>query len=47
MQENQQPAGDTGHRTSPVLIAVAWIAVMLPLAWGFASTLIEASALFT
>ncbi|MBA2410032.1 MAG: hypothetical protein H0V62_09785 [Gammaproteobacteria bacterium] len=47
MRENQQPAGDTGHRTSPALIAIAWLAVMLPLAWGFVSTLIEASALFT
>ncbi|MBA2490692.1 MAG: MFS transporter small subunit [Gammaproteobacteria bacterium] len=45
MRENQQPAGDSDHRTSPVLIAIAWLAVMLPLAWGFISTLIEASNL--
>ncbi len=46
MHQDAQRSRDTEHATSPVLIALAWAAVMLPLAWGFAMTLIEASKLF-
>jgi hypothetical protein len=43
--EHQEPNGVEQH-TPPVLIVLAWAAVMIPLAWGFISTLIEASQLF-
>lgn len=33
--------------TSPVLIAAAWILVLIPLAWGLFSTLNKALLLFT
>lgn len=46
MQDSYQHSNQDGHETSPALIALAWAAVMLPLAWGFVSTLIEAWALF-
>jgi hypothetical protein len=45
-QVNHQHSGESGHKTSPILIAVAWAAVMIPLGWGFISTLMEASKLF-
>jgi MFS family permease len=34
------------HRTSSALIALAWAAVLIPLGWGFISTLLEAFQLF-
>ncbi len=46
MHQVSQRSSDTERPTSPLLIALAWAAVMLPLAWGFAMTLIEASKLF-
>jgi hypothetical protein len=46
MHQDAQRARNTERPTSPVRIALAWAAVMLPLAWGFAMTLIEASKLF-
>jgi hypothetical protein len=33
--------------TSPVLIALAWLLVGIPLAYGLWQTLVRASALFT
>jgi hypothetical protein len=45
MRENHH-AEEADHRTSPLLITLAWAAVITPLAWGFVSTLIEASKLF-
>jgi hypothetical protein len=45
MRENHRNE-EADHRTPPLLIALAWAAVMAPLAWGFVSTLIEASKLF-
>jgi hypothetical protein len=35
------------HRTSPVLIALAWLVVTLPAAWGVYQTARKAAALFT
>lgn len=48
MSDNYQKSDttETGPGTSPVLIAIAWAAVMIPLAWGFLSTLAKASLLF-
>jgi hypothetical protein len=46
MRRDHLHSHETEHRTSPALIALAWAAVMTPLAWGFISTLIEASKLF-
>jgi hypothetical protein len=37
----------TVHRTSPALIAVAWLVVALPAAWGVYQTARKAAALFT
>lgn len=35
-----------GHATSPVAIAVAWIVVIIPAAWGITQTLKQATQLF-
>ena len=45
-QVNHRHSDESDHKTSPILIAEAWAAVMIPLAWGFISTLIGASKLF-
>jgi hypothetical protein len=37
----------TVHRTSPALIALAWLVVSLPAAWGVYQTARKAAALFT
>ena len=37
------PAAST---TSPALIALVWAIALIPLAWGFISTLIKAASLF-
>jgi hypothetical protein len=36
---------ETG-KSSPVALALAWLAVGLPLAWGIAQTIIKSTALF-
>lgn len=36
-----------GSTTSPVLVALAWLLVGVPLAYGLWQTLVRASALFT
>ncbi len=46
-----QPTGSTPMRTnegtsSPISIALAWIAVGAPLAWGVYQTVIKSLALF-
>lgn len=46
MKEDSQHSQAAEHRSSPALIALAWAGVMIPLAWGFISTLIEAAKLF-
>lgn len=46
MHKHHTHSDTAEHRTSPALIALAWAAVLIPLGWGFISTLIEASALF-
>jgi hypothetical protein len=33
-------------KSSPVILALAWTAVGLPLAWGVAQTIVKALALF-
>jgi hypothetical protein len=38
---------DTTSTTSPLLIALAWLLVGIPLAYGLWQTLVKASALFT
>ena len=35
-----------GNRSSPVTIALAWLAVGIPLAWGVTQTIIKSLALF-
>jgi hypothetical protein len=45
-QHYTQHSGTAEHHTPAGLIALAWAAVMIPLAWGFIMTLIEASKLF-
>lgn len=40
------PAATTEDRSSPVTVAIAWLAVGIPLAWGVAQTLIKSLALF-
>jgi hypothetical protein len=37
----------SGSTTSPVLVALAWLLVGVPLAYGLWQTLVRASALFT
>ena len=37
----------TPKKTNPLLIALFWIYVTVPLAWGVYMTLIDASKLFT
>ena len=37
----------TVKKSSPILIAVAWIIVIIPTAWGFRYTLQNAMKLFT
>ena len=45
---NTSPAPTTDPATtSPLLIAVAWLLVGIPLAYGLWQTLVKASALFT
>ena len=39
-------AGD-GAPTNPLLVALAWLVVGIPLAYGLWQTLVKASALFT
>lgn len=39
------PAPD-GHATSPVTIAIAWIVVILPAAWGITQTIKQSTQLF-
>jgi hypothetical protein len=34
------------HRSSPITIALAWLVVGIPLAWGVSQTLIKSMALF-
>jgi hypothetical protein len=36
---------ETG-KSSPIALALAWLAVGLPLAWGVAQTIIKSTALF-
>jgi len=38
---------DTAKKSSPLLIAIAWLIVILPTAWGFRYTLQNAMKLFT
>lgn len=38
---------DERKKSSPALIAVAWLVVLLPLGWGFNFTLQNAVKLFT
>jgi hypothetical protein len=33
-------------KSSPLILALAWVAVGLPLAWGIAQTIMKALALF-
>ena len=40
-------AETTVKKSSPILIAVAWIIVIIPTAWGFRYTLQNAMKLFT
>jgi len=39
-------AGTAGPRTSPALVAVAWLVVGVPLAWGVAQTVTKSLDLF-
>jgi MFS family permease len=41
-----QPDAGAANRTSPLLVALAWLAVGLPLAWGIWTTLTKALPLF-
>ena len=41
------PAPTTDPAHSPVLVALAWLLVGIPLAYGLWQTLVRASALFT
>ncbi|MBS2939492.1 hypothetical protein KDN32_17255 [Nocardioides sp. J2M5] len=45
MTTDDRTADDTP--TSPALVALAWLVVGLPLAYGLWQTLVKASALFT
>ena len=45
--EEQSMAETTVKKSSPILIAVAWIIVIIPTAWGFRYTLQNAMKLFT
>lgn len=38
---------DKQAKTSPVLLVVFWLYVLIPLGWGVSNTLIAASKLFT
>lgn len=40
-------APDTVKKSSPILIAIAWIVVIIPTAWGFGHTVQSAMKLFT
>lgn len=40
-------AETTAKKSSPILIAIAWIIVIIPTAWGFRYTLQNAMKLFT
>ena len=40
-------ARDTVKKSSPVMIALAWAVVIIPLGWGFNYTLQNAFKLFT
>jgi hypothetical protein len=40
-------SGTSGTTTPPVLVALAWLLVGVPLAYGLWQTLVRASALFT
>jgi len=40
-------AEQSAQRSSPLLIAIAWIVVILPTAWGFSDTLRKALKIFT
>ncbi len=45
-QDSTARTGDDAP-TSPALVALAWLVVGLPLAYGLWQTLVKASALFT
>ena len=47
MSDDPTRTGTTTETTSPVLIALAWAMVGVPLAYGLWQTLVKASALFT
>jgi hypothetical protein len=40
------PASDGQHATSPLIIALAWLVVAIPLAWGVSQTAITSAKLF-
>jgi len=39
-------ANDAGPRSSPALVAVAWLVVAIPLGWGVAQTVTKSMDLF-
>ena len=47
MSDDPTRTGTTAETTSPVLVALAWALVGVPLAYGLWQTLVKASALFT
>lgn len=46
MNEQSVAGSSTVPTTSPALIALVWAIALIPLAWGFISTLIKAASLF-
>lgn len=48
MNTNEHPvaASTPATTTPPALIALVWAVALIPLAWGFISTLVKAAALF-
>ena len=51
MQPGNPPAGRAAppaapHRTSPLLVAVAWLVVGVPAAWGVSQTVMRSLDLF-
>lgn len=42
----ERSAEYAGRQTSPILIAVAWLVVGVPLAWGISQTVIKSMPLF-
>jgi hypothetical protein len=41
------PMSETPSKTSPLLVAIAWVIVSLPLGWGLYQSIIKSKPLFS